>query len=574
MANQNQPSHPTRTDDVEGYTRIKNIYIRLRDGVELCADVFLPFSASKQGAKVPAILSLGPYGKDIHVLDFGLPKTTMYIDMYKQIEPVGPDGCFELVDPILWTKEYGYALVRVDARGIGGSQGRLDPFGMERSLLIQADAEGQDLYDVIEWAGTRSWSSGKVALSGISYYGMSGYWAAMQRPPHLSAVISYEASVDLYQAARKGGILGANFQIHWYNNIVLPYQCGSKTLSATELAANRVDYPALVAQDEYPDGESWRLLKQLRKLSDIEVPLYISGNWTDSEVHLPGNILAYRDISSEQKWLEMHTGNHLACYYKSEHVALQKSFLDYFLKGDEESGILSIPRVRLITHRGNQTLYRENEITFPPLDAQNVILHLTPSQELSFAEPPGNNKKKFEYAGLTGTLTFELETLLTEPFEILGTPYVELEVATEAEDQDIFLTLRAFDSDGKVFILEGNHSEPNEHFAKGYWRLSHRDEVAAGFGQENGGIPSQPVVSKAPVEKGRVYNVKIPFLPTAFVLDQGQKLSLEIGAQDTLSTIPPMRHDGGDREQRRFGGKNIIYSHGKLVLPRVQRPLP
>lgn len=401
---------------------------------------------------------------------------------------------------------------------------------------------------------------------------MTGYWAAMQKPPHLSAVVTYESSVDLYQAARKGGILGANFQIHWYNNIVIPQQSGSGTLSAEELAANRVDYPGLVEKDEYPDGDSWRILKDLRKLSDIEVPIYISGNWTDSEIHLPGNIRAYNDVSSKHKWLEMHTGNHLALYYDPEHVKLQKSFFDYFLKDDSNSDILSVPRIRLVTHHGNQTLYHE-EKAFPPADAEDVSFYLTPSGTLSLARPSTNNKKRFEYLGLTGSVTFELDQVFTEPFEILGTPYVELEVATEAEDQDIFLTLRAFNSDGKVFILEGNHSEPNEHFAKGYWRLSHRDEVDAGFKNQKVKVPKQPVVSRSPVKKGQVYHVTIPFLPAAFLFDQGQKLSLEIGAEDTHSTIPPMRHDGGDREPGRFGGKNIVFSGGRLVLPKVKRPI-
>ena len=427
---------------------------------------------------------------------------------------------------------------------------------------------------MIEWASAQPWCSGKVALSGISYYGMTGYWAAMQKPPHLSAVVTYEAAVDLYQAARKGGIIGANFQTHWYNNIVVPSQSGSETLSADQLTANRVDYPALVGKDEYPDGESWRLLKELRKLSDIEVPIYISGNWTDSELHLPGNIRAYNGVSSKHKWLEMHTGNHLEFYYHPDHVVLQKSFLDYFLKEEKESGILSVPRIRLITHRGNQTFYREDEKAFPPPDAEDISFYLTPSQTLTLTRPPTGSKKRFEYPGLTGTLTFELDFPFSEPFEILGTPYVELEVATEAEDQDIFLTLRVLDAHGKPVILEGNHSEPNEHFAKGYWRLSHRDEIDEGFRDQGVKVPSQPVVPRSPVEKGKVYNVTIPFLPTAFLIDRGQKLSVEIGAQDTLSTIPPMRHDGGEREPGRFGGKNIIFSHGRLALPRVSRAVP
>lgn len=94
--------YKTSTSDVEGYTRIKNIYIPMRDGVELCADVFLPFSASKDGLKAPVICSLGPYCKDIHASEFGLPKTDIYANMYKSIKPLGPDASFELAEPILW----------------------------------------------------------------------------------------------------------------------------------------------------------------------------------------------------------------------------------------------------------------------------------------------------------------------------------------------------------------------------------------------------------------------------------------------------------------------------------------
>lgn len=96
------PRYQTSTADVEGYTRIKHVYIAMRDGIELCADVFLPFSASKNGVKVPVICSMGPYGKDIHASVFGLPKTEIYANMYKSIKPLGPDACFELMDPIIW----------------------------------------------------------------------------------------------------------------------------------------------------------------------------------------------------------------------------------------------------------------------------------------------------------------------------------------------------------------------------------------------------------------------------------------------------------------------------------------
>jgi len=94
--------YESNTTDVEGYTRIKHVYVAMRDGIELCADIFLPFSASKEGKKVPVICSLGPYGKDIHASKFGLPITDIYANMYKNIKPLGPDACFELVEPLLW----------------------------------------------------------------------------------------------------------------------------------------------------------------------------------------------------------------------------------------------------------------------------------------------------------------------------------------------------------------------------------------------------------------------------------------------------------------------------------------
>ncbi|RBQ72568.1 hypothetical protein FVER14953_20578 [Fusarium verticillioides] len=61
------------SSDIGGYSRIKHELIPMRDVVKLCADVFLPFSASKDGQKVPVICSLGPYGKEVYASSFGLP---------------------------------------------------------------------------------------------------------------------------------------------------------------------------------------------------------------------------------------------------------------------------------------------------------------------------------------------------------------------------------------------------------------------------------------------------------------------------------------------------------------------
>lgn len=84
----------------DGYVRLKDVYIPTRDGSVLCANVYLP-TVDDQSTKFPSLLSLGPYGKDVHFSDFGKPKTDMYANMAKAI-PLGPDACFETPDPIVW----------------------------------------------------------------------------------------------------------------------------------------------------------------------------------------------------------------------------------------------------------------------------------------------------------------------------------------------------------------------------------------------------------------------------------------------------------------------------------------
>ncbi|CAG9983862.1 unnamed protein product [Clonostachys byssicola] len=557
------------SSDVEGYTRVKNEFIAMRDGIRLCADLFLPFSASKDGKKVPVLCSMGPYGKDIHASTFGLPKTPIYANMYKHIKPLGPDSCFELCEPLIWCREYGYALLRVDTRGIGGSEGKLDAFGLERSLEIKADAEGQDLYDVVEWAAAQKWSSGKVAFSGISYYGMVGYWAAMQRPPHLTCVMSYESACSIYQAARRGGVYSNNFQSHWYHNIVVPNQRGSRdgSLSEEELATNRVDYPHLLATTEYPNEGFFDLLENIRSLSDVTVPIYLAGNWTDPELHLPGNIRAFNGVSSEYKWLEMHSGNHLGAFYEPEHIAMQKKFLDHFLFDKKENGMLDVPRIRLLQHHSTESFYRENEVAFPPPDAEGVSFYLTPKREISLSYPTVE-AQPLTYQGFHENISFALDSAFVDSFEVLGSPYLELTLKTEAEDLDLFVYLRAIENN-KPVVLTGNHGEPMDSFARGYFRLSHREEAAKDF--ENERVIKQPICPRSEVTPGRLYKVIVPMYPAAYLFDKGQTLSLEIGSINTASTIPPMRHEGGDRVARRFEGENTIFSHGRLVLPRVRR---
>src|SRR5688500_12866402 len=94
----------------------------------------------------------------------------------------------------------GYAVLLCSPRGSGGTPGEWRPF---------EEQERRDLYDLIEWAGTQGWSSGKVGQTGISYGGISSYKAATSGARHLAAVAPIVAYRDLYsELAYPGGIRG------------------------------------------------------------------------------------------------------------------------------------------------------------------------------------------------------------------------------------------------------------------------------------------------------------------------------------------------------------------------------
>jgi len=153
---------------------------------------------------------------------------------------------WELVDPERWVPD-GYACIRVDSRGAGRSPGVLDVWSPRESL---------DLYQCVEWAGTQSWSNGKVGINGISYYAMNQWTVGALRPPHLAALCIWEGSSDYYrELCRHGGILSDFFR-SWFPRQVVSMQhgmgdrgrksivtgelvAGPKTLSDSELAANR-----------------------------------------------------------------------------------------------------------------------------------------------------------------------------------------------------------------------------------------------------------------------------------------------------------------------------------------------
>ena len=82
-----------------------------------------------------------------------------------------------------WWVGQGYAIVNCDLRSAGTSDGVGAPL---------SDQEGEDIYDLVEWAGARPWSTGAVGMLGVSYLALSQWKVAAQRPPSLKAIVPWE----------------------------------------------------------------------------------------------------------------------------------------------------------------------------------------------------------------------------------------------------------------------------------------------------------------------------------------------------------------------------------------------
>lgn len=98
-----------------------------------------------------------------------------------------------LADPALRCSQYwvskGYVVVRIDERGIGSSPGFLDTMSASTS---------SDFAECVEWAAAQDFSTGKVGLLGISYYGGTQWRVAARKPKGLACIIPWEgASLSL-----------------------------------------------------------------------------------------------------------------------------------------------------------------------------------------------------------------------------------------------------------------------------------------------------------------------------------------------------------------------------------------
>jgi predicted acyl esterase len=572
--------------DVRGGMAVDwDVPLVMSDGLVLRANVYRPVSAGRY----PALMSHGPYGKDLHFEDG-------YKSAWDIMAQRGPSAftnssgkylSWEVVDPEKWVPD-GYVVVRIDSRGAGRSPGFIDHWSVR---------ESQDLYECIEWAAGEAWSSGRIGLSGVSYFATNQWLVASRQPPHLAAMCVWEGFSDFYRDCNRNGGIFKTFLENWYDKQIKTVQhglgergprcrvtgqlvCGPETLSEGELEENRLrlgdELRARVLDDEWFRSRS-------AQFERIEAPLLSAANWGGNSLHLRGNIEGFVRSASAAKWLEVHGNTHWVEFYTDYGVQLQKRFFDYFLKG-ERNGWDRQPRVQLnVRHPGEKFVIRhENEWPIARTQWTSYYLDFA-GCSLSTQPPAAQESVSFDAMG--DGLMF-LSAPLERETEITGPSAAKLFVSSTTADADLFLVLQVFDPQGKEVTFYGA-LDPHTPIAQGWLRASHRE---LDQGLSTAYRPYHTHRRLQPLTPGEIVELDVEIWPTCLVIPKGYRIGLAVRGKDYVYKGPsggrlsymkndftgvgPFLHDDPrDRPESIFGGRTALHAGAgqscHLLLPVV-----
>lgn len=509
-----------------------DVGIVVRDGTRLSARVYRP----DRDGRFPVLLAVSPYQ---HETD-SIPHSTLFL--------------WREVGPVNWYVEaQGYAIVHVDVRGTGLSQG-------EYNLLDSR--EQQDLYEIIEWCGAQAWSNGNVGGYGQSYYCWSQWFMGIMNPPSLKCIAPYDGAVDIYRDVVYHGGIYCDFLPWWFqmvrvNNLHRPPGARAGKLLTNDIGRALIEHPT------YDDW--WRERSPWERLDRIEVPTLSIGHWGKMGLHLRGNIVGYEKITAPKKLVVTGARDVFEAHDLFEqidyHAAELLPFYDRFLKGKDNKVMDGAP-VRLFV-RGLNAYRDEAEWPLERANYTSLFLSGKPSGSvaslndgsLSWDAPQdGAAPTVFDYPdpkwklGVVGMgpqgpdpvgriLTFTSASF-ADDVEVTGPVVLELYLSSTNVDTDIFVKL----SDQAPQTDEDRRKGLQPQFTvvgKGWLRASHREK------DEALSTPTRPFYKHQkpqPLTPGEIVKLEVEVLPFSNVFKKGHRLRLEIANGDSPLTDSIFTH--------------------------------
>jgi predicted acyl esterase len=473
-----------------GITKDHDVPVRMRDGVTLRLNLFRPAGEGP----FPVIMSAHPYGKDqVPKLKRGRWSLNPQFRVMNQSQPlrISDQTSWEAPDPVWWAQQ-GYAVINLDTRGGGHSEGRGD---------LLSDQEADDIAQVITWAAAQPWCSGRVGMLGVSYLALSQYKVAALGPPGLEAICPWEGFTDAYRDLfTPGGITENGFARLW---LLLTSRVARLT---TNFAAERRHHPL---RDAW-----WQAL--VPDLAKITVPLLVCTSFSDNNLHSTGSMRAFQQAGSAERHAYAHRGPKWATFYGEEARQAQLAFFDRHLR-ERDAAPLPVLRLEVRDRRDHIAAIR---------DEQEWPLERTDWRQLYLAA--GGTLS--EHASPDGGLTFDLRRnaaafsyRFDRDTELSGPMTLRLHVAVaDAKDPRLFVGVEKW-AHGAPVPFNGSYGYGRDCVAQGRLRLALREV------DPERSTPHQPehaFRALLPDRDNEKVEVQIPLSSSATLFHAGDSLRL------------------------------------------------
>ncbi len=574
-----------------GVRRDTALYIKMRDGVQIAADVWLP-QDYQAGQRLPVLLRTTRYGRDGQ---FGWAYRLAVA--LKQSDPHGPGDA-----QTDYLNQRHFVIVVGDARGSGASGGhRETEFSPE---------EISDLGELVNWAANQPWSNGRLGTFGGSYEGATAELAAVSNPPALKAVAPFSSQFDVGMLVFPGGVYNQAVLQPWSDlirkldnssdvcvaNGLSGLRCwwagrflrGVKRVDADSdggqlaqmLAQRNNQYPTeLLSHAEFRDdplplrnGSSTTFAEissfgHRTQIESSQVAMQVWCGWLDSDV-CEGALSRYVTFKNPQQviigpfshGLDFNADPFLTPAQHSppeptveQQNRMMADFFDRLLRSDAstsiESGIHYYTMGEGEWHdtrvwppqgfdRASRLYFAENHALSPAPPVPAAASDIYP---VDFTASTGKQDRWTteldlnilypDRSGEDGKLIVYTGAPLATNVEISGSPAVVVEVASTATDGAFFAYLEDVAPDGHVTYLdEGELRAINRKLMDSHERRYDPPCSAADSSRRN----AQPLVAGEPAE------LKICMWPTSVLLRKGHQIRVALAGADagTFSRNP------------------------------------
>jgi predicted acyl esterase len=450
------------------------------------------------------------------------------------------------------------------------------------------------MYDLVEWAALQPWSNANVGMIGISYFAGTQMEAAVERPPHLKAIMPIAGTFDLFESATHHGLVSSGFLTPFLFMIGMTSGHTNKLWRSKLIDAMRAllltpgihkkfemaNGEAAIAglkillklhHDPHPWDDLWRAIaaehpfrdawwedRNLLPLLDrVEVPVYMGCDWQNVPLHLPHTFTAYERLKNSKHVQVAMMGEHgLAWPWESLHIEALAWF-DHWLK-EQDTGILDGPHFRYILPEAEG--WRTTD-SWPIPEATHHPYALRADGGLGEGEGEAGSRT---YMNLGGGLNRPRASETDPPaflnwttpplvhdLDLIGPIELQLDAACTAPDTAFIAVLQDVDE-----------NESTVNVTASYLRASMRgvDDAVS-----KRGAPFLPCRKFEAVPIGEKVSYRIPLVPNARRFRAGHKLRLSVTTDDQNADRPALlefRHASIGTSSL-----NTVFSSSRLLLP-------